>query len=73
MIDMVMHSSKLLFSGKLFQDNKLAFRQLAIGAGAGAIVIVAVAQVAPLWAAAIAGGAVAGVLQPILFKDLKYA
>ena len=73
MIDMVMHSSKLLFAGKLFQDNKLVMRQLAIGAGVGAVVIVAAAQVMPIWAAAILGGGLAGVLQPILFKDLKYA
>ena len=56
MIDMVMQSSKLFFAGKLFQDNKLAMRKLAIGAGAGAIVLILVAQVAPLWVAAIAGG-----------------
>lgn len=73
MIDMVMQSSKLFFAGKLFQDNKLAMRKLAIGAGAGAIVLILVAQVAPLWVAAIAGGAVSGALQPFLFKDLKYA
>lgn len=73
MIDMVMQSSKLFFAGKLFQDNKLAMRKLAIGAGAGAVVLILVAQVAPLWVAAIAGGVVSGALQPFLFKDLKYA
>ncbi len=73
MFDMVMQSSKLFFAGKLFQDNKMVMRQIAIGAGVGAVVVVGVAQFAPIWAAAIAGGAVAGALQPILFKDLKYA
>ena len=48
-------------------------RKLAIGAGAGAVILIVVAQLAPLWVAAIAGGAVSGVLQPFLFKDLKYA
>ncbi|MDJ0686728.1 MAG: hypothetical protein QNJ84_18750 [Alphaproteobacteria bacterium] len=73
MIDMVMQSSKLFFAGKLFKDNKQVMQRLAIGAGLGAIVTVGVGYVAPIWAAAIAGGLVAGVLQPILFKDLKYA
>ena len=73
MIDMVMQSSKLFFAGKLFQDNKLAMRKLAMGAGAGAVVLIVVAQLAPLWIAAIVGGATSGVLQPFLFKDLKYA
>ncbi|HMB74780.1 MAG TPA: hypothetical protein VKN76_00135 [Kiloniellaceae bacterium] len=73
MFEMVKHSSKLFFAGKLFQDNKLVMRQLAIGAGAGAVVLIVVGQFAPVWVAAILGGAVAGFLQPILFKDLKYA
>jgi hypothetical protein len=73
MLNMAVDSAKLLFAGKLFQDNQKAYRQLAIGAGAGALVILIIGQFAPAWLAAILGGAVAGVLQPILFKDLKYA
>lgn len=73
MLDMVMNSSRLFFTGKLFQDNKLVFRQLAIGAGTGLVVLIVAAQFLPIWAAAIGGGAVSGFLQPILFKDLKYA
>ncbi len=73
MLDMAVNSGKLFVTGKLFKDNKLVMRQLAIGVGAGAVVIVVLAQFAPLWAAAVAGGAVSGFLQPMLFKDLKYA
>ena len=73
MLSTVIDSAKLLVSGKLFKDNAKAMRQLAIGAGAGAVVVIIVGQVAPLWLAAVAGGAVSGFLQPILFKDLKYA
>lgn len=73
MFGMAMDSAKLFVSGKLFQDSKKVLRQLAIGGGAGAAVIIVVGQFAPIWVAAIAGGAVAGFLQPILFKDLKYA
>ncbi len=73
MLGMAMDSAKLFFAGKLFQDTKKVLRQLALGAGAGAIVMVVVSHFAPLWLAALAGGAVSGFLQPILFKDLKYA
>ena len=72
MLSTAIDSAKLLFAGKLFRDNAQAMRLLATGAGAGAVAVVLVGLVAPLWLAAIAGGAVSGVLQPILFKDLKY-
>ena len=73
MFGMAMDSAKLFFAGKLFQDTKKVLRQLAIGAGAGALAITVIGQFAPVWIAAIVGGAVSGFLQPILFKDLKYA
>lgn len=73
MLDAAVHSGKLFFAGRLFRDNKLAYRQLAIAAAAGAVLILVSGQFVPIWAAAIAGGAVSGFLQPILFKDLKYA
>ncbi len=73
MLSTAVDSAKLLFAGKLFKDNAKALRQLAIGAGAGAAAVVVVGLFAPAWVAAIVGGAVSGVLQPILFKDLKYA
>ncbi|MDJ0942227.1 MAG: hypothetical protein QNJ30_02095 [Kiloniellales bacterium] len=73
MLSTAVDSAKLLFAGKLFKDNVKALRQLAIGAGAGAVTVVVVGLFAPIWVAAIVGGAVSGGLQPILFKDLKYA
>ena len=73
MFDMMMNSGKLFLAGKLFQDNGHMLRRLFIGVIVGIAVMVGVAQMAPLWAAAIAGGAVSGILQPILFKNLKYA
>lgn len=73
MISTAVDSAKLFLAGKLFKDNALVMRQLAIGGGIGAAVVVGVGLVAPIWAAAVAGGAVSGFLQPILFKDLKYA
>jgi hypothetical protein len=73
MLGMVTNSAKLFIEGKLFKDSRRAMRQLALGAGAGALAMILVGLVAPLWLAAMAGGAVGGVLQPIRFKDLKYA
>tara|TARA_R110000772_G_scaffold49123_6_gene112719 strand:- start:27632 stop:27853 length:222 start_codon:yes stop_codon:yes gene_type:complete len=73
MFEMMMSSGKLFLAGKLFQDNGHMFRQLSIGVIVGVAVSVGVAQVAPIWAAAVAGGAISGILQPILFKNLKYA
>lgn len=76
MFGMVMDSAKLFFTGKLFQEPGKAMVQLVIGVGAGVITVFAVDQfvpLAPLWAATAAGGAVTGLLQPFLFKNLKYA
>ena len=73
MLGTAIDSAKLLLAGKLFQDNAKVFRQLAIGAGSGALAMLIVGQFAPVWLAALLGGGLAGFLQPILFKDLKYA
>lgn len=73
MIGMAIDSTRLFIAGKLFRDPRVVFRQLAIGAGCGAIVMVILGQFLPLWVAAAVGGMLAGFLQPVLFKDLKYA
>ncbi len=73
MLAMALNSAKLFFTGKLFQDTAKVMRQLALGIVAGAVAIIVVGLFAPAWIAAIVGGAVAGFLQPVLFKDLKYA
>ena len=73
MYEMVRDSAKSFLQGRLFQDNAAAYRQLAIGAGIGALATVVVGLVAPAWLAAIVGGGVAGFAQPVLFKDIKYA
>lgn len=73
MLEMAMQSAKQLFAGKLFKDNKAAMRQVLTAAGLGVVVGVIVGLVAPIWAGAIAAGAVSGAALPVLFKDLKYA
>lgn len=73
MFEMAINSAKLFFAGKLFKDTSKAMGQLAIGVGVGVATVLCVGQVAPMWAATAAGGAITGLLQPYLFKDLKYA
>ena len=73
MFEMAMNSAKLFVAGRLFQDNKKVMRQMLIAIVVGVVILIGVAQVAPIWVASVVAGAVAGFLQPILFKDLKYA
>lgn len=73
MLGMAMNSAKLFVTGKLFKDYKSVLRQMLIAIVIGVVILYGVAQVAPVWVAAGIAGAVAGFLQPILFKDLKYA
>lgn len=73
MLGMALNSAKLFLAGKLFQDLGKVIRQMLVAIAVGVAVIYGVSLVAPVWVAAIAGGAVSGFLQPILFKDLKYA
>lgn len=73
MIGTAINSAKLFLAGKLFRDSGKAVRQLLLGAAVGAVVLVVVGFLAPVWVAALAGGAVSGALQPFLFKNLKYA
>jgi hypothetical protein len=73
MFGMAINSAKQFFAGTLFKDNRMVIRQLAMGTGAGLVTGLVLGQVAPLWLAAMAAGAVAGFAQPILLKDVKYA
>ena len=73
MFGMAVNSAKMFFLGKLFKDNRKVFQLLSLGVGAGAIVGLVLGQVAPIWLASLAAGAVAGFAQPILLKDVKYA
>jgi hypothetical protein len=73
MLNMAVRSARLFAAGRLFQDTGTAMRQLAIGVGAGLAAMLVAGQFLPLWLAATIGGGVAGFLQPILYKDLKYA
>jgi hypothetical protein len=73
MWSMAITSIGLFFRGKLFANPAQAYRQIAIGvlATAVALFVLAVAGV-PVWLAALIAGFGGGMLQPYLFKDLRY-
>jgi Flp pilus assembly protein TadB len=73
MFDMFMQSVGLFLRGKLFQNPAHVARQAAIGVLLTAIVCVALVKVVGvLWLAVLVSALVGGVLQPFLFKNLKY-
>ena len=73
MTDMFMNSVKLFFAGKLFRDNRAVLTQWLKGFGLSlALLLVFGLLVSPLLGVVIAS-AVGGFMQPLLFKDLKYA
>lgn len=73
MLDMAISSAKLFLAGKLFKDNAMVVRLLLTGCVAGAAVGVIIGFFVPVWLAAIIAGGVAGFIQPVLLKNVKYA
>lgn len=73
MLDMFMNSVQLFFAGKLFRDSRAVFVQWLKGfALTLALMVVASVLVSPLTGVVVAS-LVGGFVQPLLFKDLKYA
>ena len=74
MWDMFSNSLRLFLKGKLFREPGAVFRQWLIGFVASlATVVILVKLGVPLWIAVAAAALAAGMLQPFLFKNLKYA
>ena len=74
MWDMFNNSLQLFLKGKLFREPAAVFRQWLIGFGASfAAVVLFVKLGIPLGIAVVVVALGAGVLQPFLFKNLKYA
>jgi len=75
MWDMAKNSIILFFQGRLFQDFGSALRQALIGIVITAVLFVALFEFAelPVWLNAGIAGFAGGLLQPYLFKNLKYA
>ena len=73
MLDMFLNSVKLFFAGKLFRDNRVVLTQWLKGFGVClALLLVLGRFVSPLVGVVVAS-VVGGFIQPLLFKDLKYA
>jgi Kef-type K+ transport system membrane component KefB len=73
MWSMAVTSIGLFFRGKLFANPSQVYRQIAIGVLAAAVVLFVLAMIGvPVWLAALIAGFGGGVLQPYLFKDLRY-
>ena len=73
MFEMAKSSAFLFFQGKLFADNDAAYRRIAIGIAATAVVLVVGAALGlPMWAAALVAGFAGGALPPLLFRSLRY-
>jgi hypothetical protein len=73
MWEMAITSIGLFFRGKLFANPAQVYRQIAIGVLATAIVLFVLAAIGvSVWFAALVAGFAGGVLQPYLFKDLRY-
>ena len=73
MFDMFLHSVALFLRGKLFQDPLHVIRQAALGVMITAALCVGLAQLlGVLWIAVPISAALGGLLQPFLFKNLKY-
>ena len=73
MFDMFMNSVKLFFAGKLFRDNRVVLVQWSKGFGVCLVLLLVLGWfVSPLVGVVVAS-VVGGFIQPLLFKDLKYA
>ena len=73
MFDMFMNSVKLFLAGRLFRDSRAVLMQWLKGFGLClALLLVLGFTVSPL-AGVVVASLVGGFVQPLLFKDLKYA
>lgn len=74
MFDMFLQSVGLFLRGKLFQNPLHVVRQAVIGIALTAILCVVLARLmGSLWLAVPLSALFGGMLQPFLFKNLKYS
>ena len=75
MFDMVKTSIVLFLQGRLFANRNHVIRQSLIGIVVTAAILIAAVKLTtlPLWGSAVIAGLLGGALQPLLFKNLKYA
>lgn len=73
MLDMFLNSVRLFFAGKLFRDGRAVLLQWLKGFAVCLLLLLVLGWwVSPLVGVVVAS-LVGGALQPLLFKDLKYA
>lgn len=73
MIDAAVGSIRGFLTGKLFANNGKAYGLLALGIGATAAAVVVAAKLGvPLYGTTAIAGFLGGMLQPRLYKTLKY-
>ncbi|MEW6353792.1 MAG: hypothetical protein AB1469_05785 [Pseudomonadota bacterium] len=73
MWDMFLNSLTLFLRGKLFREPKIVIRQWLIGFAVALAVFLVLAKIGvSLWLAVVVTAFGAGLLQPYLFKHLKY-
>jgi hypothetical protein len=72
MLQMFLHSVKSFFKGQLFRSNKQVLMLQGLGAVITAGAVLGLNVIWPLWLATLVGCTAGGMLQPWLFKNLKY-
>ncbi len=73
MLDMFLNSVKLFFAGKLFRESRAVMTQWLKGFALTLVAMLVLGfLVSPLIGVVVAS-LVGGFIQPLLFKDLKYA
>ena len=73
MFDKFMNSVKLFFAGKLFRDNRDVLTQWLKGFGVCLALLLALGWFVSPLVGVIVASVIGGLIQPVLFKDLKYA
>jgi len=71
--DMFLNSVKLFFAGKLFRDGRAVLVQWLKGFALALVLMLVVSVLVSPLAGVVVTSLVGGFVQPLLFKDLKYA
>jgi hypothetical protein len=73
MFDMFVNSVKLFFAGKLFRDTRAVLMQWLKGFALTLVAMLALGFLVSPLVGVVVASLVGGFVQPLLFKDLKYA
>lgn len=73
MFDMFLNSVKLFLAGKLFRDGRAVLQQWLKGFAVCLLLLLVLGWWVSPWLGVVVASVVGGLIQPVLFKDLKYA